>query len=148
MQFLACSREESSSIPFSALRSPLFSLSSNTTTTNKLIRPSCGQGIQALLGLYEQGPAQSLKQKHHQYTTWPQKSPRSRAFILCVVGCMHTSSTRVDAREGNFEKIQNMKFLAIRTKARTVVGEGEECLACDPPDMLQKELQKGGSLTK
>ena len=61
---------------------------------------------------------------------------------------MHTSSTRVDAREGNFEKIQNMKFLAIRTKARTVVGEGEECLACDPPDMLQKELQKGGSLTK
>ena len=31
----------------SVLRCPLSSLSSNTTTTNKLIRPRCGQGIRA-----------------------------------------------------------------------------------------------------
>ena len=61
---------------------------------------------------------------------------------------MYTCSTQVGAREGNFKKIINMQFMAIKTKARTVVvivGTGEECLPCYSQDM---SLQKGGGLTK
>ena len=55
---------------------------------------------------------------------------------------MHTSSTQGDAREGN--SILNIFYLAIKTKARSVVGKGEECVPCDP----RYGLRKGGSLTK
>ena len=55
---------------------------------------------------------------------------------------MHTSSTQGDAREGKISL--NIFFLAIKPKARSVVGKGEECMPCDPG----YEFRKGGSLTK
>ena len=50
---------------------------------------------------------------------------------------MHTSSTQGDAREGNLTL--NTFFLAIKTKARSVVGKGEECVPCDPGYELRRE---------
>ena len=58
-------------------------------------------------------------------------------IFLQVAGSMLTS-TQVKGREGNFKNNLNMLFLAIRTKARTVVMNEEERLPCDSPDMCYK----------
>ena len=58
------------------------------------------------------------------------------------VAWIHTRSTQGDAWEGNLSL--NIFFLAIETKARSVMGKGEECVPCDPG----YELRKGGSSTK
>ena len=59
----------------------------------------------------------------------------AESAILCLVGCIDTSSTQVDARKRTSGKCwtYDMQFLAISTKARTAVGKAEECLPCDSP---------------
>ena len=74
------------------------------------------------------------------YKLTAESAPR---IILCLVGCMDTSSTQVDAREGNFKTNPEHVTCNFTRLARTVVGKEEECLPCDPP-----RLHNGGSLTK
>ena len=74
------------------------------------------------------------------YKVTAESAPR---IILCLVGCMDTSSTQVDAREGNFKTNPEHVTCNFTRLARTVVGKEEECLPCDPP-----RLHNGGSLTK
>ena len=62
-------------------------------------------------------------EKKHQGTTWPLEA-LAAYFTVCVVGCMHTSSTRVDAREGNFKNKMNVQFHAIWSKARADLMKG------------------------
>ena len=74
-----------------------------------------------------------LKQKH-QYTNWPQKAPRSlRAahYTGRLHECAPVRRKETPGKETLFWTCE-MQFLAIRTKARTVVGKREECVPCDP----------------
>ena len=54
---------------------------------------------------------------------------------------MHTRSTQ-RGRQGMKLNSEHFFFLAIKTKACSVVGKGEESVPCDPG----YEVRKGGSL--
>ena len=77
---------------------------------------------------------------------WTDRRKRLAACVLRIllVGCMNAHQFDARGRHGRQLNSEHIFLLAIKTKASTVLGKGEECVPCD----LGCQLRKGGSLTK